>query len=136
MGWYKMDWKNIGLGALINIVLTVPILIFFYPLFFLGPIIGGFLSSYLTEGYETYDKIDVKDGAVIGAISGLIGGLIIAFLFIIGYGAINTILGLISIKLGVIAGSIIAGLAIINISTDISLLLGLVGGVIGVIIKE
>jgi hypothetical protein len=131
-----MDWKNIGLGALINIVLTVPILIFFYPLFFLGPLIGGFLSSYLTEGYENYDKIDVKDGAVIGAISGLIGGLIIAFLFIIGYGAINTILGLISIKLGVIAGSIVASLAIINISTDISLLLGLVGGIIGVIIKE
>jgi hypothetical protein len=131
-----MDWKNIGLGALINIVLTVPILIFFYPLFFLGPLIGGFLSSYLTEGYENYDKIDVKDGAVIGAISGLIGGLIIAFLFIIGYGAINTILGLISIKLGVIAGIIIASLAIINISTDISLLLGLVGGIIGVIIKE
>ena len=58
------------------------------------------------------------DGAVVGAISGLIGGIIIALLYIIGFGAINTILGSISAKLGIIAGSIVAGLVIINIFSN------------------
>lgn len=131
-----MDWKIIGLGALINIILTTLLSLLYFPLFFLGPLIGGFLSSYLTEGFENYDKMDEKDGAVVGAISGLIGGLIIALLYIIGFGEINTVLGLISPKLGIIASSIIAGLVIINISATTSLVLSLIGGVIGVVIKK
>lgn len=131
-----MDWKIIGLGALINIILTTLLSLLYFPLFFLGPLIGGFLSSYLIEGFENYDKMDEKDGAVVGAISGLIGGLIIALLYIIGFGEINTVLGLISPKLGIIASSIIAGLVIINISATTSLVLSLIGGVIGVVIKK
>jgi hypothetical protein len=130
-----MDLKIIGLGALINIILTTLLSLFYFPLFFLGPLIGGFLSSYLTEGFENYDKMDEKDGAVVGAISGLIGGIVIALLYIIGFGALNTVLGL-SAKLGIIGASIIASLIIINISTTVSLLLGLVGGVLGVVIKK
>jgi hypothetical protein len=130
-----MDLKIIGLGALINIILTTLLSLFYFPLFFLGSLIRGFLSSYLTEGFENYDKMDEKDGAVVGAISGLIGGIVIALLYIIGFGALNTVLGL-SAKLGIISGSIIAGLIIINISTTVSLLLGLVGGVLGVVIKK
>jgi hypothetical protein len=80
--------------------------------------------------------MDEKDGAVVGAISGLIGGLIIALLYIISFGEINTVLGLISPKLGIIASSIIAGLVIINISATTSLILGLIGGVIGVVINK
>ena len=131
-----MDWKIIGLGSFINIILTTIFSLIFFPLFFLGPLIGGFFSSYLTEGFENYDKMDEKDGAVVGAISGLIGGLLIGILYIIGFGAINTILGIISAKFGLMTGSIIAGFVIFNISTSISFLLGLVGGVIGVIIKK
>ena len=130
-----MDLKIIGLGALINIILTTLLSLFYFPLFFLGPLIGGFLSSYLTEGFENYDKMDEKDGAVVGAISGLIGGIVIALLYIIGFGALNTVLGL-SAKLGIIGASIIASLIIINISTTVSLLLGLVGGVLGVVFKK
>ena len=130
-----MDLKIIGLGALINIILTTLLSLFYFPLFFLGPLIGGFLSSYFTEGFENYDKMDEKDGAVVGAISGLIGGIVIALLYIIGFGALNTVLGL-SAKLGIIGASIIASLIIINISTTVSLLLGLVGGVLGVVIKK
>ncbi|MGB9199949.1 DUF5518 domain-containing protein [Methanobacterium sp.] len=131
-----MDLKIIGLGALINIILTNLLTFIFFPLFFLGPLIGGFLSSYLTEGFENYDTMDEKDGAVVGAISGLIGGIIIALLYIIGLGAVNIVLGSISTKFGIIAGSIIAAIVIINISTTISLVLGLIGGVIGVVIKK
>jgi hypothetical protein len=130
-----MDLKIIGLGALINIILTTLLSLFYFPLFFLGPLIGGFLSSYFTEGFENYDKMDEKDGAVVGAISGLIGGIVIALLYIIGFGALNTVLGL-SAKLGIIGASIIASLIIINISTTVSLLLGLVGGVLGVVFKK
>ena len=130
-----MDLKIIGLGALINIILTTLLSLFYFPLFFLGPLIGGFLSSYLTEGFENYDKMDEKDGAVVGAISGLIGGIVIALLYIIGFGALNTVLGL-SAKLGIIGASIIASLIIINISTTVTLLLGLVGGVLGVVFKK
>lgn len=131
-----MDWKIIGIGSFINIVLTSIFSLIFFPLFFLGPIIGGFFSSYLTEGFENYDKMDEKDGAVVGAISGLMGGLIVGILYIIGFGAINNVLGIISAKFGVVAGSIIAGFVIINISTEISFVLGMIGGVIGVIIKK
>ncbi len=130
-----MDLKIIGLGALINIILTTLLSLFYFPLFFLGPLIGGFLSSYFTEGFENYDKMDEKDGAVVGAISGLIGGIVIALLYIIGFGALNTVLGL-SAKLGIIGASIIASLIIINISTTVSLLLGLVGGVLTVVFKK
>ncbi len=131
-----MDWKIIGLGSFVNIVLTSIFSLIFLPLFFLGPLIGGFFSSYLTEGFENYENMDEKDGAVVGAISGLIGGLIVGILYIIGVGAINNVLGIISTKFGVVAGSIIAGFVIINISTEISFLLGMIGGVIGVVIKK
>jgi hypothetical protein len=130
-----MDLKVIGLGALINVALTVLLSYIFLPSIFIGPIIGGFLSSYLSKGYEDYDKMDRKDGAVVGAISGLIGGLIISLLFILGIGNIDTTLGLISNN-PEITSIIIRGLIIINVTVDLSLILGIIGGVIGVIIKR
>jgi hypothetical protein len=131
-----MDWKIIGFGALVNIILTPILTLLFFPLFFLGPVIGGFLSSYLTEGFENYDTMDEKDGAVVGALSGLIGGIILSLLYIIGFGGINTILESVSIKLGIVTGSLVAGVFIINISATASLLLGLIGGIIGVLFKK
>lgn len=92
-----MEWKIIGLSALVNAVLTVILSLIFFPLSLLGPVTGGFLVSYLSRGYEEYyDKVDEKDGAVLGAISGLLGGLIVGLLFILGFGGISAVIGLIS----------------------------------------
>ena len=132
------EWKIIGLSGLINAVVTIILIIIFYPLFFLGPLTGGFLASYLSHGYEDYDKMDFKDGAVVGAISGIIGGLIITLLLILGFGAISYIINLISLKIGLIPGvnTLIAAYVIIEFSGIISLILGILGGIIGVIVKE
>ncbi len=125
-----MDWKIIGLSALINTALTIVLSLIFFPLLFLGPLSGGFLASYLSKGYEDYEKMDEKDGMVVGAISGLIGGLIIGLLSILGFGDISAIIGTIA------GNTLITGYIIIQLSIVISLVLGLLGGAIGVIVKE
>jgi Family of unknown function (DUF5518) len=132
-----MNWKIIGLSALVNIVLTIILSLIFFPLFFLGPLTGGFLASYLIEGYEDYDKMDEKDGAVVGAFSGLIGGIVIGLLFILGFGDISAITGLILTNIGVLTGHItlITGYIIFQFSVIISFFLGLVGGIMGVAVK-
>jgi len=131
-----MNWKIIGLSALVNTVLTIILSLIFFPLFFLGPLSAGFLASYLSKGYEDYDKMDEKDGAVVGAVSGLIGGIVIGLLFILGFGDINAITGLISTKIGIINHiTLITGYIIFQFSVIISFILGLVGGIVGVIAK-
>ncbi len=132
-----MNWKIMGPSALINAALTIVLSIVFLPISFLGPIVGGFLASYFTKGYEDYEGMDEKDGAVVGAISGLVGGLIIALLFIIGIGDISAVSGFISSKIGAITGgTIIAGYIILELSVILSFILGLIGGIIGVAVKK
>ncbi len=128
-----MDWKIIGIASLVNAALTIMLSYIFFPLLFLGPIMGGLLASYPSKGFEDYDKMDLKDGAVVGAISGLIGGFIIAILFFIGLGDIGPLNGLISIF-----GSniIIKGYILVELTLIISFILGLIGGVIGVNLKK
>jgi len=123
-----MDLKIIGTGALINAVSTVALSLIFLPLFLLGPVIGGFFAAYLSEGYEDYDKMDKIDGAVVGGISGLVGGSIV-LLFILGFGAVNASMALIS-TVGSMAGSILV------IGFLIFKFLGVAGGIIGVFVKE
>jgi hypothetical protein len=131
-----MDLKIIGISALVNAALTIVLSLIFFPLLFLGPLTGGFLSSYLSKGYEDYESMNEKDGAVIGAVSGLIGGLIIGLLFILGFGDISAIIGLIS-QIGGIADNILIRIyVIIQFSVIMSFILGLVGGFIGVIVKK
>ena len=132
-----MNWKIIGLSALVNTILTIILSLIFFPLFFLGPLTGGFLASYLSKGYEDYDTMDEKDGAVVGAVSGLIGGIIIGLLFILGFGDISAITGVISTKIGVLTDHItlITGYLIFQFSVFISFVLGLVGGIVGVAVK-
>ena len=120
-----MNWKIIGPSALINAALTIVLSSIFFPLFFLGPLTGGFLASYLSKGYEDYDKMDKIDGAVVGGISGLAGGLIV-----LGFGVVSVIIGLISAKTGLIATNILI------IGFFIFKFLGIAGGIIGVIAKE
>lgn len=133
-----MEWKIIGLSAMVNAVLTAVLSLIFFPLSFLGPLTGGFLVSYLSRGYEEYyDKIDEKDGAVLGTISGLIGGFIIGLLFILGFGNISAVMGLLSSKIGTLASNtLITGFILIELSMLMSFVLGGIGGVIGVIVKE
>jgi len=128
-----MDWKIIGISAISNAALTIVLSLIFFPLLFLGPLTGGFLASYLSRGYEYYDKMDKKDGAVVGSVSGLIGGLIIGLLFILGIGDIEVIINPISSQLGEIGNNtIVMGYIILQLSIVMSFVLGLIGGVIGV----
>ncbi len=127
-----MDWKTIGIGAIINAALTIILSWIFLPSFFLGPIAGGFITSYLSKGFEDYDEMDEKDGAVVGTMSGIIGGILIGLLLILGLGNISAITGLVSSGMGVIVTAYI----IIQLSVIISLILGLIGGVLGVIAKK
>ncbi len=132
-----MNMKIIGLSALINTAITIILSLISFPLSFLGPLAGGFLASYLSRGYEDYNKMDEKDGMVVGAISGLIGGIIIGLLFILGFGNISAIIGLISAKLGTIGdNTLITGYIVFQFSVIMSFILGLIGGVIGVVIKK
>lgn len=132
------NWKIIGLSGLFNAALTIILIIIFFPLFFLGPLTGGFLASYFSRGYEDYDKMDLKDGTVVGIFSGIIGGLIITLILIIGFGAINTLINLISLKIGIITGAntVVATYLIFQLSLIISIILGAIGGLIGIKAKR
>lgn len=132
------DWKIIGLSGLINAVLTIILIVIYFPLFFLGPLTGGFLASYFSQGYEDYDKMDLKDGAIVGIFSGVIGGLIITLILIIGFETITTIINLTSIKIGIITGAntVVAAYIIFELSIIISTILGAIGGLIGIKVKK
>ncbi len=128
------DWKAIAIGSIINAVLTIVLLLAFFPLFFLGPLIGGLLTSYISREYPVFEE---RDGAVAGALSGIIGGIIIGLLFIFGFGAISAIIGLIFTKIGLVAGTItiILGLFITVLTVFIGAVLGAIGGIIGISLR-
>jgi len=125
-----MNWKLVGAGAIVNVMLTVLLTMIYIPLSFIGPVTGGFIVSYFSKGYEDYYCMDWKDGAVLGAISGLIGGLILTLLFI-WLGTFNLILeGFIGTNATIISYSIL------QVTTLTSFILGLIGGIGGVLVKK
>jgi len=128
------DWKAVGIGALIIAILTIVLAIFLFPISFLGPIIGGFLTVYLTNN----DIEETKDSVVYGAMAGVIGGLIIGILTILGLGAIGALIGILLAKIGFFIGAvgIIIGLFITIISIFVCGVLGAVGGVLGMVVRE
>jgi hypothetical protein len=132
------DWKAVGIGALINSVLTIVLTIGFFPLFFLGPVIGGLITTYMSEENLRYYSGNPLEGAADGALSGVIGGLIIGLIFILGFGALSAIIGIIFTQIGQAAGTItlITGLFITIISVLVGGVLGAIGGVIGFSVKE
>ena len=132
------DWKIIGLGGLFNAVLSIIFIFISFPLFFLGPLTGGFLASYFSQRYEDYAKMDLKDGAIAGIISGMIGGLIITIILIMGFEAIEVIINLISLEIGIIPGAntLVAAYIIFQLSIIISIILGALGGAIGIMVKN
>lgn len=128
------DWKAVGIGALITAILTIVLAIFIFPISFLGPIIGGFLTIYLMS-----DEVEeTKDSVVYGAMAGVIGGLIIGILTILGLGAIGALIGILLAKVGLFIGvvGVIIGLFITIISIFICGVLGAVGGVLGMFVRE
>jgi hypothetical protein len=130
------DWKIICLSGLVGAVLSFVLFLVYFPLFILGPFIGGFLASYFSRSYEDYTGMDRRDGAVIGVFSGIVGGLILSLLLIFGLGAINSILGLISTGMGATTDIILAGYVIFQLSVIVCMILGALGGVVGVIVKK
>ena len=79
-----------------------------------------------------------KDALAEGALTGIIGGLIIGILFIAGFGAISAIIGLIFAKIGMLAGAatLIAGVFVTVVVILVGGVLGAVGGVIGAELRE
>lgn len=132
------DWKAIGLGAIINAVLTIVLTLAVFPLFFLGPVIGGFITTYMSEDNVRQVRRNPTEGAADGALSGVIGGLIIGAVFIIGFSALSAIIGLVFQQIGIIAGTItiITGLFITLLAVIIGGVLGAIGGVIGFATRE
>jgi hypothetical protein len=126
-----IDWKAVGVGSIINAALTIVLTVAFFPLFFLGPLVGGLLATYIGQGEK-------KDAPVEGALTGIIGGLIIGILFIAGFGALSAIIGLIFAKIGLVAGAmtLIAGLFISLVAMFLGGVLGAVGGFLGAEIRE
>ncbi|MDI6644021.1 MAG: DUF5518 domain-containing protein [Methanobacteriaceae archaeon] len=120
------DWKAIGIGAIITAVFTLVLVLAFFPLFFLGPLAGGFITVYFIDEEEL-------EGIKNGGIAGLIGGLIIGLLSLIGFGALSAIIGLILTEIGIVIGTI--GIIIAVFITVLAVLicgvLGAVGGAIG-----
>ncbi|OPY23306.1 MAG: hypothetical protein A4E26_00916 [Methanobacterium sp. PtaU1.Bin097] len=130
------DWKIICLSGLVSAVLSFLLYLVYFPLFILGPLVGGFLASYFSKVYEEYAGMDRKDGAIMGLLSGIIGSLILNLLLIFGLGAIDNIIGWISTGMGTIADVIIAGYVIFQLSVIACMILGAFGGVVGVIVKK
>jgi hypothetical protein len=131
------DWKSVGIGSLVNVVLTILLGVIMFPLFFMGPVIGGLLTTYFSEE-NLVNRRNPTAGAADGAVSGVIGGLIIGLIFILGFSALSAIIGLIFTQIGAVFGTItlITGMFITIISVLIGGVLGAIGGVIGVSIRE
>ncbi len=120
------DWIAIGIGGLVNAVLTVVLALVFFPLFFLGPIIGGFVTVYLMRD-------EYESGLINGALAGAVGGLIIGILSLFGIGVIAALIAIIASGIGLAVGAV--GALIVIFFTILAMLicgvLSAIGGAIG-----
>ncbi|RJS48710.1 MAG: hypothetical protein CIT03_06980 [Methanobacterium sp.] len=125
------DIKAILAGGLFAAALTLALGISMFPLFFIGPLAGGYLSIYLTKKYE-------MDGVKDGALSGLFGGVVISLISFAGIGILSTLIGLFSANLGDIASliGILAGILFTAIILIIFVVLGALGGVLAENMRE
>jgi len=141
------DWISIGIGAVINASLTIVLALIFFPLFFLGPIIGGFVTIYLIrdefESRRTFHvraiKIeDFESGIIHGGLAGGLGGIIVGILSLFGVGIVATMVGLLLAELGVAVGAI--GTLFVILFTVITMIvcgvLSAIGGAIGEYIQS
>jgi len=125
------DWISIGIGAVVNTVLTIVLALIFFPLFFLGPIIGGFVTVYLIRD-------EFGTGIIHGGLAGVLGGLIIGILSLFGVGIVAALLSLFLAELGVALGAV--GALFVIFFTVLTMLvcgvLSAIGGAIGEYIQS
>ncbi len=120
------DWIAIAVGAIVNVALTIVLALAFFPLFFLGPIMGGFVTAYLVRD-------EFESGLIHGALAGVLGGLLIGILSLISVWVLAIIFGALLAELGIALGAI--GSVIVIFLTILSMLifgvLSAIGGFIG-----
>jgi hypothetical protein len=94
--------------------------------FFLGPIIGGFVTVYLI-------KDEMESGIIHGALAGVLGGLLIGILSLFGVGIVAVLVGILLAELGLAIGAI--GVILVIFFTILAMLicgvLSAIGGAIG-----
>lgn len=120
------DWIAIAVGAIVNVALTIVLALAFFPLFFLGPIMGGFVTAYLVRD-------EFESGLIHGALAGVLGGLLIGILSLLSVWVLAIIFGVLLAELGIALGAI--GSIIVIFLTILSMLifgvLSAIGGAIG-----
>jgi hypothetical protein len=120
------DWISIAIGAIVNAVLTIVLALVFFPLFFLGPIIGGFVTVYLIRD-------EFESGIIHGGLAGVLGGFLIGVLSLFGVGVVAAIFGILLAELGIVLGAI--GFVVVIFLTILAMLvcgvLSAIGGAIG-----
>jgi hypothetical protein len=125
------DWSAVGIGGIVTAGLTIVLALVFFPLFFLGPIIGGFVTVYLMrDGLES--------GIINGGLAGVIGGLIIGILSLFGIGVLATVIAVFTAGVGIAVG--VVGALIVIFFTILAMLvcgvLSAIGGAIGEYIQS
>ncbi len=120
------DWIAVAIGAIVNGALTIVLALIFFPLFFLGPIIGGFVTTYLL-------KDEHESGLIHGALAGVLGGLLIGILSLFGVGIVAGVVAILLSGLGLAIGAI--GAIMVIFLTILAMLIGgvlsAIGGAIG-----
>ena len=113
-----INWKAVIAGAIVFVVLGLVLGYVNNILGLVGGIIGGVLGSYIAKAK------DIKEGSIIGALSGFLGGIIELILF-------STVLT------AVYEGAFLTGpgaqfsAAAMILIIIFSIVLGLIGGVLG-----
>lgn len=120
------DWIAIAVGAIVNVALTIVLALVFFPLFFLGPIMGGFVTAYLVRD-------EFESGLLHGALAGVLGGLLIGILSLLSLWVLAIIFGALLAELGIALGAI--GSVVVIFLTILTMLifgvLSAIGGSIG-----
>jgi hypothetical protein len=128
------NWTSVGIGAVITAGLTIVLALVFFPLFFIGPIIGGFVTVYLIRD----EFWEFESGTVNGALTGVVAGLIIGILSLLGIGVIAGVVALLLAKLGIIIG--LAGVLLVVLITILAVIilgvLAAIGGAIGEYVRD
>ena len=120
------DWIAVGIGGLVTAVLTIVLALVVFPLFFLGPLIGGFVTVYLIRD-------EFESGIINGGLAGALGGLIIGIISLLGIGVIAAVIAVLAAQIGIAVGAL--GALIVIFFTILAILicgvLSAIGGAIG-----
>ena len=131
---FMVDWSATILGSIVTAVLTIVLGLLCAPLFFIGPLIGGFVTILMIRDE---DKGHLMHGALSGLFGGLIviliGGLFSKLLLSIIEALLTTLSYTAATLTGLLGTLIIIFISIIGLI--ISILMGLIGGLAGKILE-